>query len=366
MRTRIRAYASHWLGGCRTPEAVAEGTREALRRGFTAFKWSPLHDRDLRAGELAAIARAAELMAAARDAAGELAEIMLECAEWFTHRTAVLAARALAPYRPYWFEEPLPFENPKAMAQLKRELAVPLATGERLLSRWEFRELIESGGADVLQPDLIHAGGITEVKKIAALADTYYLPIAPHNSQRPHRQPALGAPRGDDPQLPHPGGDRAGDRAPRRHLHPPPEARGGPLPASGASPASARTSSSRCWKRTRTRTGSGPSRPATGPSRRAIDRLSEVDSHGGSWRWPVMAAETPFGHGAGMMTTGTPSRSSDARRLADRRPQHAQDVETEDLAHVVFGVAALDQAPGDQRHLGRVGQQRPAPIEVAA
>ena len=188
LRTRIRAYASHWLGGCRTPEAVAEGTREAARRGFTAFKWSPLRDSDLREGEDAALSRAAELMAAAREAGGDSMDIMVECAEWFTHRTAVLAARALAPYRPYWFEEPLPFENPKAMAQLKRELVsvgVPLATGERLLSRWEFRELVESGGADVLQPDLIHAGGITEVRKIASLADTYYLPIAPHNSSGP-------------------------------------------------------------------------------------------------------------------------------------------------------------------------------------
>ena len=185
LRTPIRAYASHWLGGVKTPEEAAKGAREAVRRGFTAFKWSPFNADALRAGEHAAISRGADLMAAAREAAGDQVDIALECAEHLTHRTAVLAANALAPYRPLWFEEPLPFENPKAMAQLKRELAVPLATGERLCSKWEFRELIESGGADVLQPDLIHAGGITEVKKIAALADTYYLPIAPHNSSGP-------------------------------------------------------------------------------------------------------------------------------------------------------------------------------------
>ena len=185
LRTRIRAYASHWLQGARTPEQVAAGAREAVRRGFSAFKWTPFRGDDLRRDEAGAIARAAELMAAAREAAGDGVEIAVECAEYFTQRTAVRAARALAPYRPLWFEEPLPFENPKAMAHLKRELTVPLATGERLCSRWEVRELIEAGGADVLQPDLIHAGGITEVKKIAALADTYYLPIAPHNSSGP-------------------------------------------------------------------------------------------------------------------------------------------------------------------------------------
>lgn len=185
LRERVRAYASHWLGGVRTPEQAAEGAREAVRRGFTAFKWTPFTGDALRANERGAIARAVELMAAAREAAGEQVEIAVECAEYLTHRTAVLAAQALAPYRPLWFEEPLPFENPKAMAQLKRELPVPLATGERLCSRWEYRELIEAGGADVLQPDLIHAGGITEVRRIAHLADTYYLPIAPHNSSGP-------------------------------------------------------------------------------------------------------------------------------------------------------------------------------------
>ena len=251
------------------------------------------------------------------------------------------------------------------MAQLKRELAVPLATGERLLSRWEFRELIESGGADVLQPDLIHAGGITEVKKIAALADTYYLPIAPHNSSGPIANLLSVHLAATHPQLPHPGGDRARDRDPRRHLHPPPEARGGPFPLP-TEPGIGTDLKLEVLEADADAHRFRPQPTGNRTERRAIDRLSEVDSHGGSWRWPVMAAETPFGHGAGMMTTGTPSRSSDARRLADRRPQHAQDVETEDLAHVVFGVAALDQAPGDQRHLGRVGQQRPAPIEVAA
>jgi galactonate dehydratase len=185
LRPRIRAYASHWLEGADTPEQVAAGAREAVRRGFTAFKWSPFRGDALRQEEAGTIARAGQLMAAAREGAGEGVEIAVEGAESFTHRTAALAARALAPYRPLWFEEPLPFENPKAMAALKRDLAVPLATGERLCSRWEFRELIESGGADVLQPDLIHAGGITEVRKIASLADTYYLPIAPHNSSGP-------------------------------------------------------------------------------------------------------------------------------------------------------------------------------------
>lgn len=184
-RTHVRGYASHWLGGVSTPEAAYEGAKEAVRRGFTAFKWTAFDATRLRENEHKAITDAAALMAAAREGAGDDAEIFVECAERLSPRTTVLAAHAFAPYRPAWFEEPIPFENARAMAQLAREMPVPIATGERLLSRWEFRELLESGGCKIAQPDLMHAGGITEVRKIASLADTYYVPIAPHNPTGP-------------------------------------------------------------------------------------------------------------------------------------------------------------------------------------
>jgi galactonate dehydratase len=184
-RTELRGYASHWLAGATTPEQAYAGAREAVRRGFTAFKWSPFDPVLLRTNEARAITQAAELMAAARAGAGPDTEIYIECAEHLSPRSAVLAAQALLPYRPGWFEEPIPFENPQAMVQLQRELPVPIATGERLLSRWEVRALLEGGGCQVLQPDVMHAGGITEVKRMAILADTAYIPIAPHNPGGP-------------------------------------------------------------------------------------------------------------------------------------------------------------------------------------
>lgn len=184
-RTSLRGYASHWLPKVETPEAAYAGANEAVQRGFTAFKWNPFSSGLIQENEQAAISQAAALMEAARAGAGPDVEIFLDCGERLSPRTAVLAAKAMAPYRPGFIEEPIPFENAKAMVQLKRELPIPLATGERLLSRWEYRELIENGGVDVIQPDLTHAGGITEVKRIAALADTYYLPVAPHNSAGP-------------------------------------------------------------------------------------------------------------------------------------------------------------------------------------
>lgn len=185
LRTRLRGYASHWLTGITRPEEAYEGAQEAVRRGFKGFKWGPFNPTRLRENESRAIVEATALMAAAREGAGPDTEIYVECGERLSPRTAVLAAHAFLPYRPAWFEEPIPFENPRAMIRLQQELPVPIATGERLLSRWEYRELLEGGGCKIAQPDLMHAAGITEVRKIASLADTYYIPIAPHNPGGP-------------------------------------------------------------------------------------------------------------------------------------------------------------------------------------
>lgn len=184
-RTKLRVYASHWLPNVTTPEQAFDGAKEAVRRGFTGFKWNPFKYDALLENEPRAIAQAADLMAAAREGAGSETDIYIECSEFLSPRTAMLAAEALAPYRPTWFEEPIPFENVRAMVQLQQAIKIPIATGERLLSRWEYRELLENGGCKVIQPDLMHAGGLTEVKRIAVMADTYYIPVAPHNPGGP-------------------------------------------------------------------------------------------------------------------------------------------------------------------------------------
>lgn len=184
-RARLPVYASHWLSGVRTPEAAFEGAQEARRRGFRGFKFIPVTWEALRDDEAGAIRRAAALMEAARAGAGEDADIHVECAELLSPRTAILLEAALRPFRPAWLEEPIPYENAAAMVALQRQMPTPIATGERLLSRFEVRELLEQGGCRVLQPDLMHAGGITECRRIAAYADTHYVPIAPHNPAGP-------------------------------------------------------------------------------------------------------------------------------------------------------------------------------------
>lgn len=184
-RDKLRVYASHWLNAKMTPDEAHAGAKEAVRRGFTGFKFSPLTHEALKADESGAIRRATEVMAAAREGAGPDVDIFIECSESLSPRTAVMLDRAFAPYRPGWFEEPVPFENAAVMVRLQREISTPIATGERLLSRYEYRELIENGGVKIIQPDLMHAAGITEVRRIASFADTYYIPVAPHNPGGP-------------------------------------------------------------------------------------------------------------------------------------------------------------------------------------
>ena len=184
-RDRLRVYASHWIGGTATPEEAHAAAREAVRRGFSGFKCSPFTFEGLRQNEAGAMSRASDVVAAAREGAGPDTEIFIECSELLSPRLAVRLDDLLAPYRPGWFEEPIPFENARAMAQLQRDLRTPIATGERLLSRHEFRELLEEGGCRIIQPDLMHAGGLSEVRRIAALAETWYVPVAPHNPGGP-------------------------------------------------------------------------------------------------------------------------------------------------------------------------------------
>lgn len=184
-RDRLKVYASHWIRCGDTPDQAHAAAREAIARGFGGFKCSPFNREVLQENEAAAMRRAVEVVAAARAGAGPDAEVFIECSELLSPRLVVWLDQALAPYRPGWFEEPVPFENAAAMAQLQRDIKTPIATGERLLSRYEYRELLEKAGCRIIQPDLMHAGGLTEVRRIADMADTYYIPVAPHNPGGP-------------------------------------------------------------------------------------------------------------------------------------------------------------------------------------
>jgi galactonate dehydratase len=179
-RDRVPAYANGWYQGDRDPEAFAGFAAKVVERGYRGLKVDPFGaaTAELGPGQLGL---AVDVIAAVRDAVGPDVALMIEMHGRFTAATAVQAARALEPYRPEWIEEPVPPYNPAGMRQVRAGTWLPLATGERVHVLSEFRELFEAGVVDVVQADLTHFGGFTELRKLAGWADAYGLLMAPHN-----------------------------------------------------------------------------------------------------------------------------------------------------------------------------------------
>jgi len=176
-RNRVRVYAH-----ARNPEVV----KQRLAEGFTAFKTGPATRRPARYVESpAAVQYAAEKFAELRKAAGDEADIGIDFHGAISPATAKLLIKALEPYQPMFVEEPCQAQNHDVMAEIARGTHLPIATGERVFTKWGFREVLEKKAATILQPDLSHAGGITEVRLIAGMAEAYYASIAPHNPLGP-------------------------------------------------------------------------------------------------------------------------------------------------------------------------------------
>jgi L-alanine-DL-glutamate epimerase-like enolase superfamily enzyme len=181
-RDRVRAYAG-MLGFDTEPAAAARRSAEMVSKGFTALKWYLPHNE--RAGN-DGLAHNVALVAAVREAVGPDVDIMVDWLLADPTKNSILYAIKLAqrlePYHPTWIEEPLSFEDLDAHRQLSRATRIPLAFGEHWMSRWGMRQLIEAG-ATVLQPDPNAAGGITEMRKIVAVASTYGLSVVPHGNE---------------------------------------------------------------------------------------------------------------------------------------------------------------------------------------
>ncbi len=175
-RDRIRVY--NWIGGDR-PGDLAAGVAQQLANGFTAVKMNAteeLHYLDDHRKIDAAVAR----MAAAREAGGPGFDIAVDFHGRVHRAMAKTLVKELEPYRPFFVEEPVPPENFEALREIAHHTVVPIAVGERLFTRWGFRDVITQGVVDIIQPDLSHAGGIWEVRKIAAMAEAYDIAVAPH------------------------------------------------------------------------------------------------------------------------------------------------------------------------------------------
>jgi len=129
--------------------------------------------------------RAIEPLRLIREEVGDAINVAIEFHGFWNLPSAIKIARALETYKPMWLEEMLPQDNLAAYAELARSTEVPLCLSERLMTRWGFRELLENRAASIIMPDIAWCGGISEGKKIATMAETYYLPIAPHNCGGP-------------------------------------------------------------------------------------------------------------------------------------------------------------------------------------
>ncbi|MDS0260286.1 galactonate dehydratase [Haloarcula sp. S1CR25-12] len=175
-RDRMRVY--QWVGGDR-PEGVADAAREKVEEGFTALKMNATAELR-RVDSPSAVQAAEDRLAAVRDAVGEKIDIGVDFHGRVSKSMAKKLAAALEPYDPMFIEEPVLPEHNDALPELASHTTTPIATGERMFSRWDFKEVFEDGCVDIIQPDLSHAGGITEVKKIASMAEAYDVAMAPH------------------------------------------------------------------------------------------------------------------------------------------------------------------------------------------
>jgi len=171
----------HLLMGGGTPEEVHAKAREAAAEGFTAIKFDPLPAgfQDMTLDGV--VGAAVDQVAAAREAVGRDVDVIVELHRKLTPLTALPVCAALAQFQPLFVEDPIQIDSIQSQADIARRLTSPIANGERLSSIWEFRELLVAGGSQYVRPDVGLAGGLTHVKKIAGLAESFHAAVVTHN-----------------------------------------------------------------------------------------------------------------------------------------------------------------------------------------
>ena len=190
MNDRIRAYTylyprphhdmnDFWI----SPDLAAESAAALVAEGYTAVKFDPAGPYTMRGGHMPAmsdISQSTAFCKAIREAVGDKADLLFGTHGQFTTAGAIRLGQALEPYSPLWFEEPVPPDNAIEMAKVANAVRIPVATGERLTTKAEFAAVLQAGAATILQPALGRAGGIWEMKKVAAIAEVYNAQMAPH------------------------------------------------------------------------------------------------------------------------------------------------------------------------------------------
>jgi galactonate dehydratase len=184
-RTKIPAYGNGWTLGAKTPEDTAKAAVKAVADGYKHLKWDPFGGTTALYPDPAEIKMVKERIKAVREAVGDDVQLLLDVHGRFSPDKAIEIAREIEEYKIYFYEEPVPPDNIDALVRVARSINIPVATGERICTHWGALEILEKSGAAILQPDIVHIGGILETKKLAIMAQTYYIPIAPHNAYGP-------------------------------------------------------------------------------------------------------------------------------------------------------------------------------------
>ena len=173
-RDRVRVY-----GQAGSPE----GAKQVIDEGYKSMKVGVTYSR----GRLSRyvenpdfINGIVENIAAIRDVIGPTVDMGIELHGDHSPQTSMLIIKALEPFQPWFYEEPIQFQNLPLMAEMAKKTTIPFATGERMVTKWQFRDLLSLGAASLLQPDVTHCGGITELKAISILAEAYYAAMLPH------------------------------------------------------------------------------------------------------------------------------------------------------------------------------------------
>ena len=175
-RNRMRVYS--WIGGDR-PSDVGAAARERQDAGFSAVKMNATEELQM-IDSYDKVDAVLERVSAIRDACGKYFGIAIDFHGRVHKPMAKLLAKKLEEFDPMFIEEPVLCENMEVFKEIAGACSIPIATGERLYSKYDFKRLLQAGGVDIIQPDLSHAGGLTEVKKIASMAEAYDVALAPH------------------------------------------------------------------------------------------------------------------------------------------------------------------------------------------
>jgi galactonate dehydratase len=175
-RESMKVYS--WIGGDR-PSEVGEAAKNMIEKGFRAVKMNATEELQI-VDSYDKIDAAVARIAAVRSAVGDSIGIGIDFHGRVHKPMAKILAKELEAFRPMFIEEPVLPENNEALREIANHVSIPIATGERMFSRWEFKNLLKDGYADIIQPDLSHAGGITECKKIFSMAEAFDVAVAPH------------------------------------------------------------------------------------------------------------------------------------------------------------------------------------------